>query len=401
MRKMKTQCPVCSAPQASVFFRWKQAPVKQQFVMPSRREALRCRRGDIELGFCNKCGLIWNTAFNSRLLDYSAAYDATQMISPSFRRYASDIAAYLVREHHLRSKKIIEIGCGDGTFLRYLCELGNNIGTGFDPSWKGGAYENNPENIRIIPDRYSDRYADHHADFICCRHVLEHIPDPVSFLRDLGDLTAVSAPVFFFEVPNVSWSLRRSAFWDIYYEHHSYYSSVSFKHLFSSCGFRVLKVRNGFGGQYIWLEALFTPGRAARNSDSSSSRELLKLHTDVKSFSANCQQVAEHARQIIHTLTADRKVAVWGAGAKAVALLNFLNIMPDQIEFVVDINPRKWGAYIPGTAQRIVPPASLGEVKPDVILVMNPAYLSEIRETMKEIGIKAKVWSIERKGGVV
>jgi hypothetical protein len=84
-------------------------------------------------------------------------------------------------------------------------------------------------------------------------------------------------------------------------------------------------------------------------------------------------------------------VVIWGAGAKAVAFLNMLNIQSDQIEYVVDINAKKHGAYIPGTAQKIMAPEFLSQYHPDAIIVMNPEYLSEIRSVIKGMGISAKL----------
>ena len=100
----------------------------------------------------------------------------------------------------------------------------------------------------------------------------------------------------------------------------------------------------------------------------------------------------------VNALTQNEKTVLWGAGAKAVAFLNYLDIPANQIEFVVDINPKKHGTYLPGTGQRIVPAESLLEYKPDSILVMNPQYLSEIHSMMKEIGVQAKLYVAETKG---
>jgi len=119
--------------------------------------------------------------------------------------------------------------------------------------------------IRIVSHYYSHRYSDVPADIICCRHVLEHIQDPLSFLRGLVGSNKARDPVYFFEVPDFSWSLLESAFWDVYHEHCTYFSSTSLRFLFSVSGFRVLQIRNGFYGQYLLLEleryaSFVTPG---------------------------------------------------------------------------------------------------------------------------------------------
>jgi len=387
-------CPICLSNDVSTFFRWEKTVTRQQFLMKTKEEAQQCKRGSIELAFCGNCGIIWNAAFDPRLLGYSALYEATQMLSPAFHRYVEDIAKYLIRKHDLHGKDIVEIGCGDGGFLNLLCELGDNRGTGFDPSWQTENGKDLPEKIRIIPDYYSARHATYEADLICCRHVLEHIRQPVPFLKELARLNQKRNPTFFFEVPNVTWSLRTLAFWDIYYEHCLYFSRAALCYLFELCDFDISEVQEGFGGQYVWIDGLFKPGKRGAGSMTDLSEEVSKLAHDVKTFSTCHRAIVEELQRKINSFTKKEKVVVWGAGAKAVAFLNFLNVDPGQIEFVVDINPKKWGAYVPGTGQEVVSADFLVQHKPDIILVMNPQYLSEVNEMIERMGVPARLMAI-------
>lgn len=392
----KALCPICSNHKALTFFTWRNAVTQQQFLMRTKEEALQCSKGDIELAFCSNCGIIWNTAFDPELLEYSAPYEATQMLSPAFHKYAEDIARYLIRKHDLHEKNIVEIGCGDGLFLRLLCELGHNRGTGFDPSWRTENDKDLPEGVKIIPDYYSDKYAAHEADLICCRHVLEHIHEPVAFLRNLISLTQARHPVFFFEVPNASWSLRSFAFWDIYYEHCLYFSRASLCYLFQLCGLDVLDIQEGFGEQYVWIDSLLRSGKREIGSMNDHSEEVGKLAHDVKAFSIGYRMIVEKLQRKIILLTRQGRVVVWGAGAKAVAFLNILGIDRNQIEFVADINPKKWGAFVPGTGQEVISTDSLKQHKPDIILVMNPEYLSEVNEMVKRMSIPGRLMAVGR-----
>ncbi len=81
-------------------------------------------------------------------------------------------------------------------------------------------------------------------------------------------------------------------------------------------------------------------------------------------------------------------MVLWGAGTKAVSFLNMLEIGADDgIEHVVDINPRKTGRYLPGTAQKIISPEGLSDCRPDVVVVMNPEYAPEIRSMVESMGL--------------
>lgn len=389
------RCPICGSDNVAIFFQWRNAVVSQQTLMPTEEQARQVTRGDIELAFCRSCGLIWNVVFDHHLVEYSTSYEASQTRSLIFQEYVGNIARYLVCKYDIRSKEILEIGCGDGFFLRLLCQLGQNRGTGFDLGWRGDDEENVSENVTCIRANYSEKYANYQGDLVCCRHVLEHIPNPVEFLKELAHLTQLRQPVFFFELPNVSWSLRQSAFWDIYYEHCLYFSRASLRYLFTLCGFDVLGMREGFGGQYVLMEGRFHP-QPRELHRGGALKQVQELSREVEIFSTSYREIIENWRKEIDTaISKQYRVVIWGAGAKAVSFVNMLNLQPDQIEIVVDINPKKKGTYVPGMGQKIVAPEFLAQDMPDVILVMNPEYLSEIHGMINDMGIRAKLRAID------
>jgi hypothetical protein len=74
--------------------------------------------------------------------------------------------------------------------------------------------------------------------------------------------------------------------------------------------------------------------------------------------------------------------------------LNLLRIAAGAgIDRVVDLNPRKQGHFVPLTGQRIVGPDCLLQNPPDLVIVMNPEYESEVRSMIAEIGIGCEVVS--------
>ena len=94
------------------------------------------------------------------------------------------------------------------------------------------------------------------ADYVCCRHTLEHIHDVLDFMRlvrtAIGDRPDV--PVFF-ELPDLERVLVERAFWDIYYEHCSYFTLGSLARLFRRTGFEVTELWKAYDGQYLMIEA--------------------------------------------------------------------------------------------------------------------------------------------------
>jgi hypothetical protein len=81
---------------------------------------------------------------------------------------------------------------------------------------------------------------------------------------------------------------------------------------------------------------------------------------------------------------------IWGGGSKGVTFLNVLGA-DSAIEYVVDLNPHKQGKYVAGTGQRVVAPEFLRELRPTDVLVMNPVYESEIADSVRALGLTARL----------
>jgi len=392
-------CTVCGAGNSVPFFTVREVPVFANVLCDTEPEALAVPRGDIELAFCASCGHVRNTAFDPVLVDYAPRYENALHFSPRFRAYAKDLAGRLVETYDIRGKDVIEIGCGDGQFLGLLCDLGKNRGCGFDP---GHDPERSGDLVRgdmeIIADYYSDRHADRRADLVCCRHVLEHVADPVGFLRDMArSVGTASEAVYYFEVPNALYTLRDLGIWDILYEHCSYFTEPSLRRLFTEAGFRILATRVDYGNQFLSVEALLevggepSGGPAAEEGGSSEANE--ELAALVEEFgNAYRRKTAEWYNRLEEMKEKGRRAVVWGAGTKGIMFLNTVKA-PGVVEYVVDINPRKHGKHVSGAGQRIVPPESLQEARPDAVVVMNAEYADEIREKVRALGIETELLS--------
>lgn len=384
----ENRCPVCGSKQLAVFFQMPDVPVHCNVLWSSRDAALKCPKGDIKLAFCRVCSFITNLAFDQRRLEYTKAYENPLDFSPRFQVYSRSLAARLVRSCNLQNKSIIEIGCGKGHFLTLLCQLGKNRGVGFDPSYVPPEESGKADNrVKFIRDFYSERYANYKADLFVCRQTLEHMQNPKDLLSIVRDAIGNSLDTHvFFEVPNALQSFRKLFVWDIIYEHCSYFTPASLQLTFSSSGFRVRELTEEFEGQFLSVHAL-PSNQAEPHIDSTPKPEVKRIASDIASFSDNYENKVEACRQKLKQIESNgQRVVVWGAGSKGVSFLNTFRNSP-QIEYAVDINPRKQGMHVAGTGQQIVPPGFLRGYQPDVIIVMNPIYTTEIRQLTRKLGL--------------
>jgi SAM-dependent methyltransferase len=378
-----SNCAACGGGDIQIFYRVGDVPAHSCLMLSSREEALAFPKGDIELGFCRGCGFIGNVRFDAGLNRYSAAYEETQAYSPRFLEFLDEVWDDQIARFELGPRMTaLEIGCGKGEFLVGLCERSGCAGIGLDPGYRPERTRSSAaDRITFIRDFYGPKYAHLHADYVCCRHTLEHIAPVLDFVRlvreTLGERPHVNV---FFELPDMERVLEQGAFWDVYYEHCTYFTRGSLARLFRAAGFDVHRLFKAYDDQYLMLEAQPAPGPT--DAALPQENDLARISALVGRFE---QQVSERLRSLSQTLARHRarghRIAIWGSGSKCVSLISSLRPGP-ELAAVVDINPHKHGKYLAGSGLEIVSPAALQSLRPDMVLVMNAIYTEEIRRDL-------------------
>lgn len=387
-------CPNCNSKGLSLFYSVKDIPVHSCLLMSGKEEAQRYPTSDLELGFCSNCRFITNVRFDPGLHNYDIRYEETQAFSAHFNIFAKSLAQRIIDKYDIYNKTILEIGCGKGDFLALMCRLGNNKGIGIDPAY---VPERNPDTtgsqIEFIQDFYSSKYSHLEADVICCRHTLEHIAPTLDFMQNIRK-TIADRPdtLLFFELPDAMRVLKEGAFWDIYYEHCSYFTAGSLTGLFRISGFDIDDLYHDYDGQYLIIMAY--PSRGSTRPGVNQNNDMDMSNQAVSEFGQICSRKIDYWLRTIRKFTRDgQRTVIWGSGSKAVAFLTTLKLN-EGIEFVVDINPYRHGKYIPGTGHEIVAPMFLKQYKPHKIIVMNPVYCDEIRQELNDLNVNADLLTV-------
>ncbi|UCG34751.1 MAG: methyltransferase domain-containing protein [Candidatus Omnitrophota bacterium] len=389
----KRLCPSCGKPNINVFYKVGNVPVHSVLNLDTREKAIQYPKGSVELGFCQYCGFIFNTVFDPSLPEYTSGYEATQTFSPTFNAFHQKLATELIKRYGLRNKTVIEIGCGNGEFLTLLCKLGDNKGVGFDPSFNAQRLPPEGKNrVSFIKDFYSEKYSNLDADFIYSKMTLEHIHDPADFISMIRRSIKKDDTTVFFQLPEVRRILRDLAFWDIYYEHSSYFSRGSLARLFRGCGFDVLDLWTEYDNQYLMVTARIN--RAKKSTILSQEDDIDALSKEMDYFAKNTpKRIAQWRQKIYGIRDRGKRVVIWSASSKGVAFLTTLGIQ-DEIEYVVDINPYRQGYYMAGSGQRIVGPDFLKDYRPDAVIAMNPIYKEEIKNILGERELYPEVFAV-------
>lgn len=377
------ECPVCGRPASEPFAELRSVPVDPNVLWSTSAEARATPRGDVALTFCRSCDLIWNPAFDPTLLAYGPEYENSLHFSGVFQRYSEDLVARLIETYGLRGGHIAEIGSGKGEFLAQLCERGECTGIGFDPSYAGESEGRAGGRLTFIRELFGAEADLGDPSLVICRHVVEHLDDPVGVLTMVRDALDDRSSSLYIEVPAAEYLLDQTSVWDIIYPHVTILSATALGNVLVRAGFNPHDYGYALGGQYLWVEASTASPSAARNPSGVSPASVLRF---AHRMSARRALWAER----LPRLAAERPIVVWGAGAKGVTFLNVVQ-GGEAIDVVVDLNPRKHGKYVPGAGQEIVSPDSLVGQGPVTIVAMNPVYEDEIIELLQQLEIDADV----------
>lgn len=369
-------------------------PVHTSTLLDSREAAIAYPRADLRLVVCHECGLLTNAAFDAASHDYSASYEEVQSFSPRFRAYASELARTLVERHALKGRDVFEIGSGRGDFLLEVCALTGGAGYAVDPSFREERLKG-PAADRVTVERvfFAPEHVPSGVAAVLCRHTLEHVYDVSRFLRAVRQgLDRAPDAVAVFEVPDTARVLRETAFWDLFYEHCSYFTAGSLARAFRAAALVPERLERTFDDQYVVVTA------RARRPGEGGTLELEETPAEITELAASFAERVDQARErwtgVLQAVRerGDRAV-IWGAGSKGVGFLSNLGLS-DQIVYAVDMNPAKHGMFMPGTGQEIVAPSKLVDIRPSVVVVMNPAYRDEIADDLDQLGVEAEVLTL-------
>jgi hypothetical protein len=382
---MAVACPICRSTFRQPLVRQPDVPIMMHQLYATAQQARHAALAKLDLNRCRSCGFVWNEAFDSAALQYNESYENNQGHSNVFREHMMGRADAIMKLAPAgQPLNYLEVGCGQGTFLACVAETAGSrlrSADGFDPAYRGSG--SNEASIRFYSDYFDQRTAallSARPNVVVSRHTIEHVADPVAFLRAIrSGLGEDSEALIFIETPDVDWIIANCAIQDFFYEHCSLFTADALRLALSRAGFRNACVETVFGGQYLWASA-----NVGAPDEPVMDRCLPEVRSPTDDF-------VERWRDRVRSAKTKGRVALWGAGAKGVTFVLLVDPAGELVDHVIDINPAKQGHHLPVCALPVVGPETASSLEPKTIFVMNPIYLREIAETAAAVGISAEL----------
>jgi SAM-dependent methyltransferase len=388
-RRMTDHCPVCRSGSPIALERRARIPLLQNRAWPDRNTARAAPVGELDFALCAACGFTWNRAFIPGRVVYDPNYNNDQMGSPRFRAHVDAMVDRVVRRVPPRAAPhLVEVGCGQGAFLAELARKGRFASlTGFDPAWRGedgldcGGFAVHRRSLTadVIDCAPSDDV------FVVARHTIEHVADPLSFLRTIRAAMGTAGGILFLETPGIEWIIESFQPHDLFYEHCSIFSRDALTIALSSTGFDPIAINRVFDGQYLWAEAQ----AAARETSIAGRCEFVAA---AAAFADKREYFIRDWRQKLKQISCGN-VYLWGAAAKGATFATLIDPDGERLAGTIDINPAKVGKFMPATGLPIVSPSILRNG--DTVIAMNPNYRAEIASEIGAIGIAARLLTVD------
>jgi 2-polyprenyl-3-methyl-5-hydroxy-6-metoxy-1,4-benzoquinol methylase len=312
------------------------------------------------------------------------AYRAGQLIGTPLaedsygKPYADDFLNFISQAEVPLGAKAIEIGAGVGYLTRRLNEagwsaIGIEPGLGYAAHWaKNG--------VEIVNDFFPTARVAGKFDLICSYAVLEHITEPVQFLKDVRDhLTPDGVAIF--SVPDCTDEIVAGDPAILFHEHFSYFEAGSLARLIESVGMHTVVMKSGFGRCLYAVASL--KERRALQGERGLERAL------VASYPERCQLFIERVRGRLADMAATGTLGVYCA-ARGLPLLD-----PKQAVRFFDDDPALHGKFLPPFPVAISGREELFAKLVDHLVIMSRTFGHRICDSLRQQGYQGSIVTLD------
>lgn len=354
---------------------------------------------------CPSCGLV---QFDTEPVDYyrdviRAGGGTRTMTRLRHEEYARLLTA--MQEQHIRGRRIVEVGCGRGEFLRMWQNLAEDpegaaalardqardplsgqpnaaplhlVGIEHKPSLVAEANAVADKKYRVYEGFATGdvRYPEGPFDAFVQFNFLEHQPDPCDMLRNIWQNLKPQA-LGLITVPSFEYILRYNGYYELLRDHIANYTEFTFQKLLQDCGFELLSMDLV---NRDTIEAIVRKADPDELSELHYSGRLIDVSALRDSYDRLSASVNAH---IDHLSESHRTMAIWGASHQGFTLAATTKL-GGRVEYIIDSAPFKQGRFSPASHIPIVAPDYAVAHPVDEILIVAPGYTDEIAGIIRE-----------------
>lgn len=297
----------------------------------------------------------------------------------TFAKFASEVSS--------SHKKVLDIGCNDGTQLDYFKKLGY-ITFGVDPA--KNLYKISSKDHVVFQSYFDDAFSDMFLqsgvkpDIITAQNVFAHTADPLGFLKCAKTIMHRDSTLLI-QTSQANMILNNE-FDTIYHEHISFFNVRSMNELCKRAGLYLVAVEwmPIHGTSFVFVVRKIDDGRNVDILIQEEAAKGLYLEQTYIDYANTCDKIVKQLKydcDYVRQGMIGWNVVGYGAPAKGMTLLNYSGL---KLDFIVDDNPLKQGRFTPGSSIAIVGVEKLDELKDTTLFVpLAWNFFDEIRARIK------------------
>ena len=381
----KIKCRLCDSQKLKTIYKLQKTPIGDDYVSKKKKVKLY----DLKLNMCKECKFVQlSNVINPHKVygDYLYVTKTSAGLSQHFFHFGNEL---IKKKIVCKKSKILEIGCNDGTLLKFFKKKCSYL-VGVDPAshlFKDGR-------IKTIKGFFSYalsikiKAAHGKFDVIIANNVIANIDNLKDIFLGVRNIIAEDG-FLIIETFALYGIIKKNLIDNIYHEHLSYFTIETLKNFAQKFDFSLKEVKflsvKGGSLRFILQKKKIAELRQVRNLIKREKKILMNLTKKFKIIKKiNNYNFIKTKNFFDKAILQGKKICGFGASVGTTTLIYNFDLTK-KIKYIFDNEKKRFNLYLPGTSIKVLDPKRIKKIDVDYIIIFAWRYFQLIINRNKKL----------------